>query len=447
MGRQRFCVVGTGARAGLYVFGAVAEHRDRWELVGLCDTSRVRMAHYNRRLTEELGHREVAEYAAHDFERMLAEQRPDRVVVCTVDATHDRYICAALEAGCEVVTEKPMTTDAAKVQRILDTVERTDGRLRVTFNYRYGSGAARVRELVAGGAVGRPTAVDFRWVLDTAHGADYFRRWHREKEHSGGLLVHKSTHHFDLVNWWIDSWPQRVFALGALAFYGRENAVARGERYDYDRYTGVPAAAADPFAFRLDSGDRAMRELYLDAEAETGYLRDRNVFGGGITAEDTMSVTARYRSGVLLTYSLLAYAPWEGYRLAITGDRGRIELDVTEAADATFVGTRVEDLDANDPRAAAAGSRLRVLPVHGPGHEEEPGDEAGHLWADVRVVDEIFGPPDPEPDPLGRAATHHDGAASVLLGVAANVSIETGQPVDVDDLVRLPPGTAAGLSR
>ena len=50
------------------------------------------------------------------------------------------------------------------------------------------------------GLVGRPLLVDFSWVLDTSHGADYFRRWHREKQNSGGLLVHKSTHHFDLVN-------------------------------------------------------------------------------------------------------------------------------------------------------------------------------------------------------------------------------------------------------
>ena len=57
-------------------------------------------------------------------------------------------------------------------------------------------------------------------MLDTKHGADYFRRWHRDKAHSGGLLVHKASHHFDLVNWWIQSAPTRVFASGGLRFYG-----------------------------------------------------------------------------------------------------------------------------------------------------------------------------------------------------------------------------------
>ena len=60
----------------------------------------------------------------------------------------------------------------------------------------------------------------FEWLLDTAHGADYFRRWHRLKDVSGGLLVHKSTHHFDLVNWWLADVPTRVYASGGLKFYG-----------------------------------------------------------------------------------------------------------------------------------------------------------------------------------------------------------------------------------
>ncbi|MEU1011273.1 Gfo/Idh/MocA family oxidoreductase [Streptomyces sp. NPDC005890] len=65
--------------------------------------------------------------------------------------------------------------------------------------------------LLADGAVGEVLAVHFEWLLDVRHGADYFRRWHREKRHSGGLMVHKSGHHFDLVSWWLDDEPAEVF--------------------------------------------------------------------------------------------------------------------------------------------------------------------------------------------------------------------------------------------
>ena len=111
---------------------------------------------------------------------------------------------------------------------------------------------------------------------------------------SGELLVHKASHHFDLVNWCIRSVPATVYAMGSLEFYGKAAAGRRGESYIYDRYTGQ--AADDPFA--LDLGRTPMlRGLYLDAEEESGYLRDQNVFGEGISIEDTMVVIARYRSG------------------------------------------------------------------------------------------------------------------------------------------------------
>ena len=119
-------------------------------------------------------------------------------------------------------------------------------------------------------------------MLDTSHGADYFRRWHRQKANSGGLLVHKASHHFDLVNWWIADWPETVVAMGALGFYGRHAASLRGEHYAYDRYTGV--ATVDPFALDLNRS-AMLRGLYLDAESETGYRRDENVFGDAITIE------------------------------------------------------------------------------------------------------------------------------------------------------------------
>ena len=80
---------------------------------------------------------DVPLYAHTDFDRMVKETRPDAVIVTCKDAFHDEYICRAMELGCDVITEKPMTTDAQKCQRILDTQKKTGRKVRVTFNYRY----------------------------------------------------------------------------------------------------------------------------------------------------------------------------------------------------------------------------------------------------------------------------------------------------------------------
>ncbi len=418
----------------MFVEAITTTYREVAELVAFCDLSQTRMNWYNHKLATTRGLAARPTYFAYEFDRMIAETRPDVVIVCTMDSTHHLYITRAMELGCDVISEKPMTTDLPKLQAIFEAIAQTGRSLRVTFNYRYAPAYTQFRQLVLDGLVGRPLLVDFSWLLDTSHGADYFRRWHRQKENSGGLLVHKATHHFDLVNWWIGSFPQTVAAMGALSFYGRANAAARGEQYDYHRYTGVPAAQNDPFALLLTSKE-ALKGLYLDAEAETGYIRDQNVFGEPITAEDTMAVTVRYHNGALLSYCLVAYAPWEGLRVAITGTKGRIEMDIEECVTHLLGdGAAVETQASKGPFKQA---RMRVFPMFGQGYEVEvPASEGGHGGADPVMLEQIFSPT-PPPDPYHRAASHVDGAASVLVGIAANQSIQTKQMVCIEDLFPL----------
>jgi len=436
--RKRYAVVGTGARAGMFVNAITNTYKDVAELVGFCDQSQVRMDWYNGRLQNDNGLEPVPTYSAEQFDQMVAETRPDTVIVTTVDATHHLYITRAMELGCDVISEKPVTTDLPKLEAIFEAIERTGRSLRVTFNYRYAPAYTQFRQLVLDGKVGRPLAVDFSWILDTSHGADYFRRWHREKENSGGLLIHKATHHFDLVNWWVDAYPKEVFAMGELNFYGRENAEKRGERYSYGRYTGVPEAEDDPFALFLTS-KAALKGLYLDAEAETGYIRDRNVFGEPITIEDTMAVTVRYNNGVILSYCLIAYAPWEGLRVAITGTKGRIEMDIQETV-THLLGDGVTS-PSDSPASASKGpfkqAWMRVYPMFGEAYElDVPMGEGGHGGADPVMLEQIFSP-NPPPDPYERQASHIDGAASVLVGIAANEALKTGRMVSIDDLFPL----------
>jgi len=433
--KKRYALVGTGSRAGMFVDAITKTYCDVAELVALCDLSKVRMDWYNSQLQQKGDHPPVATYPATDFDRMIEETKPDVVIVTTIDATHHQYIVRAMELGCDVITEKPMTTDIDRMKAIYDAIDRTGRSLRVTFNYRYAPAYTRFRELIMEGKVGHPLSVDFSWLLDTSHGADYFRRWHREKHNSGGLLVHKATHHFDLVNWWIDSYPKQVFAMGDLLFYGKDNAEARGEHYDYERYTGVERAKEDPFGLFLDEKEQ-FRGIYMDAEEETGYLRDRNVFGEPITIEDTMCVTVRYRNGALLSYNLIAYSPWEGLRVAVTGTKGRIEMDITEN-----INHLHGDGKANASKGAFKQAVMRVYPMFGEAYTVDvPTGDGGHGGADPFMLEQIFSPTPPA-DPFNRAASHIDGAASILVGISGNIAMQTGKMVTVDDLFQLPERT------
>ena len=117
--------------------------------------------------------------------RCSDRRRPDAVIIATVDATHAHYIVRALELGFDVITEKPMCTSEEQCQAILDAVGRTGRHVTVTFNARHAREAKKVKALLQEGAIGEVLAVDFHEYLDTSHGADYFRRWHRFRENSG----------------------------------------------------------------------------------------------------------------------------------------------------------------------------------------------------------------------------------------------------------------------
>ena len=280
------------------------------------------MDYYQSMLTEKWESPSVPSYHADRFDDMLRETKPDIVFVCSKDSTHHDYIIRAMQAGCDVITEKPMTIDAEKCRAILETQKATGRRLRVSLNYRWGPYRTKLRELLASVTIGQVRSVNLEYLLDTSHGAYYFRRWHAHMGESGSLLVHKSTHHFDLVNWWLDAIPEQVFAYGNLAFYGKENAVERGDEKltTYPRYTGEAAAKDDPFRLDLESSE-PYRKLYLAAEAESGYVRDTNVFREDIDIYDQMSLNVRYRTGELLTYSLNCFSPREGLRVSFNGDR------------------------------------------------------------------------------------------------------------------------------
>jgi predicted dehydrogenase len=439
MTKKRYVLVGTGGRAISFIEPLVTRYRESGELLALCDMSATRMAHYNALLTGTLGGHALPTYAADHFDAMLRDQRPDVVIVTSKDSTHHDYIIRALRAGCDVITEKPMTIDAAKCRAILDTVAETGRHVRVAFNYRWQAYRTRLKELLAAGTIGRVCAVNLEYVLDMRHGVDYYRRWHSRMASSGGLLVHKSTHHFDLVNWWLDAIPDEVVAQGRLDFFGRANAIARGDEAltRYPRYTDEPAAAGDPFRLSLRDGG-SLESLYLRAEPDSGYLRDQNVFREGIDIYDNMGALVRYRTGALLTYSLVSFSSREGMRVSFTGDRGTIEYH-------EFLGTHIirgqsdEELDREQSATDRPVEFIRVYPHFQPSYDvavERP--KGGHGGADPALMENLFSGAPPA-DPFNRAAGHEQGAASILVGIAANESIAAHRAVKLTDLVPLKP--------
>jgi predicted dehydrogenase len=402
---KTFAFAGASGRAiGMYAKPIALQFQNTARIVGVFDVNQ----HRARLLSEQSTPAPV--FA--DFDAMLRETRPDCVIVTTVDRYHHEYIIRALEAGCDVITEKPMTIDDAKCRAILQAEQRSGKTVTVTFNYRFAPYATQAKALIRAGAIGKVLNVDFEWILDRKHGADYFRRWHRRMENSGGLLVHKSTHHFDLINWWLDDEPERVSALGSRQFYGPTRA-ERGVRCSTCEF----AKTCEFFVNFQDNPQ--LKALYFDAEGEDNYFRDGCVFSDEIDIYDTMSATVRYAGGAQLAYSLVAYSPYEGWRTSITGTHGRMELEEIESG----------------PLAGAAPHLVRIYDAAGQLSTHTVGEtEGGHGGGDPLLLERLFGGQN-LPDPLGHMAGSRAGAMSILIGIGANQSIANNCVVRISDLL------------
>lgn len=410
--RRRVVVVGTGHRgSGTWARDAMAGCDDTVELIGISDANPLRLQ------ASRAIYGAPDAVADTDLAAVLDKTKPHTLVVCTRDDTHADIIVAALESGLDVVTEKPMATTAEDCRRILEAEARTGHRVDVAFNDRFAPTSRKIRELIASGRIGTVSSVDFHWYLDTAHGADYFRRWHAYRRHSGGLFVHKSTHHFDLLNWWIDADPARIFAQGSLRRYGR-NGTFRGTRCkECDHATSCE--------FYFDIGKSAELEaLYEGPSAADGYVRDACVFREDIDIFDTMTASILYANGVQVSYSLNCFMPIEGYHLAVNGTKGRIEVRMYERQAFDAPHGRDEVLVLGTDRSV---ERITV--------EHEPG---GHFGGDPLLHKSLF-VPDAD-DPMNQRAGARAGAMSVLTGVAAMQSADTGQAVDIQALLRAEPG-------
>jgi predicted dehydrogenase len=405
-GKRRIALVGTGGRgSSLWGKDLLTNYGDLLEMVGLCDINPIR-------LETAKGLMGAACPTFTDFDRMLRETRPEVVIVTTVDCFHAKYICRALEAGCDVISEKPMCTDEKMVQEIIDAERRTGRKLTVTFNYRFGPDATRIKELLLSREIGEVTSVDFHWYLDVVHGADYFRRWHAFKQKSGSLLVHKASHHFDVVNWWLGAEPVEVNAYGELRKYGYNGSVRSA------RCTGCPHRTSCEFYWDISTNPQAV-ELYVKAEPADGYLRDACVFREAINIWDTMNVQVLFHNRVSMSYSLNAFMPYEGYSVGFNGTRGRLDARVYHRQPWTVGGLAEFRITKN-----FGATRTFALSE----------GEGSHFGADQVMQDLIFRNTE---DPLGRPAGSRDGALSALVGIAARHSIEQRRPVKIDELVRI----------
>lgn len=414
--RRRYAIVGTGDRAtSMWGRPVLQEYSDVVELVGLADINPKRAL-----ASKQLMGASCPTFSS--FDEMCDRTKPDLLMVTTVDNFHHEYIVKGLDRGLDVMTEKPMVIDERQCQAVLDAEARNKRKIVVTFNYRYAPKHRTIKEVLMSGEIGRVLSVDFSWYLDVYHGADYFRRWHRLRNGGGTLFVHKATHHFDLINWWLAADPVEVVADGQLKVYGRNNP------FRHTHCRPCPHKKECRFYYDMTTNQTRMT-LYASAEEVDRYYRDGCVYREDVDIFDTMTAMVRYSNGVEMSYSLNAHMPFEGYRLAFNGELGRLEVRDHERQP-----WAVPDADETEIYVTKSFGTRRRVPI-------VAATAGGHGGGDTRLRDLIFrkaAAPEHMRLPDSRA-----GAMSCLTGIAARKSVDEKRSIRIADLVRFPDTTTS----
>jgi predicted dehydrogenase len=191
-----------------------------------------------------------------DYHDLLESDLVDAVVIATPNFTHAEVLEAALATPLHILVEKPLCTTVADCRRIIELASDRPAVTWVGLEYRYMPPVTRLIAEVEAGTVG-----DLRMVAIREHRFPFLRKvgdWNRFNQKTGGTMVEKCCHFFDLMNEIIDGTPTRVVASGG------QDVNHLDEIYDGE----VPDVLDNAYVIvEYDTGVRAMLDLCMFAEA------------------------------------------------------------------------------------------------------------------------------------------------------------------------------------
>lgn len=407
----RFIVAGTGNRGvgcfakGLLGFAGkgLPEFPEHAELVALVDTNLTRA----RAAARELLRSDIPVFRSIREAQRAAPA--DWCIVTTTDCTHRDVVVEALDAGLNVLVDKPLATSVMECDQIIAAAARTGKEVIVGHNMRYQPWTLKAAKLVREGVIGKVISVEAAEVLSYSHGGDYFHRWHSDFSKSAGLANHKCCHHLDILCWIINDDPVEVASQGGRSFYRPRPDLPHGTRCGDCAIT-----ASCPHYFDMDKWDGVYRRLYKETEGEGGYIRDLCVFSDRHTVYDHQSFQIRFASGILAVFTLVTFSPTEGCYFYITGTQGRLELGENIADHKPYL--RLID---------ATGKTTHFVVS-----KDESEHEHGHGEADIRLIADRLGLGDS--DPLQKASTTEARRAVLIADLSSRSVAAGGIPVTPD---------------
>jgi predicted dehydrogenase len=369
----RTALIGCGGRG--ITLAVNAKKFGRFEIVAVADPAAANRAQAKRDLESQ----ELREFG--DYAELLKWGQFDVVIIGSPDFVHEQQAIDCMNAGKHLLLEKPIAISYDGGKRVVETAKKTGRVVIVGFVLRYAPLYAKAKQLVEQGVIGKLTTI---WVLHSvASGSNwYFHDWHATFANTGGLLLQKGSHDFDIINWFAGSQAQQVSALGSRDVFGGD----------------------EPNDLTCPKCDK---RFTCPERMDDNSPRIKCAFRKEVDCLDNHLVQILYANGVKASYNECHYVPDDNREYSFIGTKGKIILD--DAAGKLTIKTR-NTMEYKETMTFTPG----VI-------------DSGHGGGDMRLLIDLADAIDHQTQPL---AGVQEGLNAIRVGLLAHESIrQNGKPL------------------
>jgi predicted dehydrogenase len=387
-------VVGAGRRAAQYFRYVPDDLRPLVRLTAIADPNEPNREAFERLFT---GGRRAHQYS--DADDMLANEDLDAVIIASPNKYHAHYTQLAIAAGAHVLLEKPVATSITECRQVWRAARAAsrEASIMVGFVLRYTPFYSRIQEIVASGELGTILAIDADENLGTELTGLFHKSWRRRDDLSGGFLVEKCCHDFDILNWLIGSAPDRAYAIGKRTHFVPNTTDDRQTRFDPKVIRQIDVA---------DFGDQ-------DINAAFAVPLEGSPYDFPSDSPDHTAVLLDFASGALCTFVACMGQPRTTRRIRIFGTNGGLEGNIDDSR-----------IVVHKPYALDNGWGVKDIAIAAEKHNHHGGDGVlGHAFWRTAAN---------QADP-SRAGLR-EGIDAALVALAAQQSAAVGQSIDIAEM-------------
>lgn len=325
-------LIGAGHRGSIYADYAIKKPEEL-KLVGVADSNN------QRRSTIARQHRLAEAQCYTDWKQVFAgEKRADAVIIATPDNLHTEPCLAALEAGYDVLLEKPIAPTEEECRLILKKAIETNRIVGVCHVLRYSPYFRELKEVLDAGLIGDIISIQHMEPIEHIHMShSYVRGKWRNSKSATPIILAKSCHDTDIIRWLVGNPVHDVHCFGNLRWFTNANAPEGSTEKCTDGckvegncpYSALQIYLRDRkrlYVFDLPEDHSNWDEIILENLRTSDY--GRCVYRMDNDQPDHLTVNMLFENGVTAAFSMEAHVSYEGRRTRIMGSKGDIVGDM-----------------------------------------------------------------------------------------------------------------------